>query len=147
MPLMITGVLAGPELGEIPVMFGSTMKGELLLSTPPTVTTTLTLPGCKSRHGHRDGGVGPTIDNRRLGSELHRAVPCDRPKLLPFDVTDDPTGADPTERLVIPGGGITVKLTPGLLLLSTVTMTLPVIAPLGTLTVIEVSLQFVTAAC
>ena len=44
-PLIMTGVFAGPEPGEMPVMFGRIMKGEVLLSTPPTVTTTLTLPG------------------------------------------------------------------------------------------------------
>src|SRR6185503_3452684 len=43
-PLMMTGVFAGPELGDTPVMFGKIVKGEVLLSTPPTVTTTLTLP-------------------------------------------------------------------------------------------------------
>ena len=43
-PLIMTGVFAGPELGDTPVMFGRIVKGELLLSTPPTVTTTLTLP-------------------------------------------------------------------------------------------------------
>jgi len=42
-PLIITGVFAGPEPGDIPVMFGRTMKGNGLLSAPPTVTTTLTL--------------------------------------------------------------------------------------------------------
>lgn len=147
-PLIMTGVFAGPEPGEITVMFGRTMKGELLLSTPPTVTTTLTLPGVPK---------AGTVTVMEVSVQLLIAavwapnftvlLPCDRPRLLPFNVTNDPTGADPTERLVMLGGGITVKLTPGLLLLSTVTMTLPVIAPLGTFTVIEVSLQFVTAAC
>lgn len=73
-------------------------------------------------------------------------VPCVEPKPLPFIVRADPTGPDPAEKFVMLGGGITVKLTPELVLLPTVTVTLPVVAPLGTVTVIDASLQFVTTA-
>jgi hypothetical protein len=39
-PLMMIAVFAGPELGDTPVMLGSTVKSTPLLATPPTVTTT-----------------------------------------------------------------------------------------------------------
>ena len=63
------------------------------------------------------------------------------PKLVPVMVTDEPTGPEPADKLVMLGGGTTVKLTPGLVLPPTVTVTLPVTALFGTVTVIEVSLQ------
>jgi hypothetical protein len=39
-PLMVTNALGPPELGEIPLMNGVTVKETLLLARPPTVTTT-----------------------------------------------------------------------------------------------------------
>jgi hypothetical protein len=141
-PLMMTGVLAGPELGDIPLMFGSTMKGEVLLSTPPTVTTTLTLPAVAKAGTVTAMEVSVQVLTTAVWvPNFTVLVPCDRPKLLPLIVTDEPTAPEPADRLLILGGGTTVKLTPGLVLLPTVTVTLPVTAPLGTVTVIEVSLQ------
>ena len=58
-------------------------------------------------------------------------VPWVEPKLLPLIVRADPTGPDPAEKFVMLGGGITVKLTPELVLLPTVTVTLPVSRPAG----------------
>jgi hypothetical protein len=57
-----------------------------------------------------------------------------------------PTAPLVTERLVIVGVGRTVKLTPLLPLLETVTTTFPVVAPLGTVTPTLVALQLVAVA-
>jgi hypothetical protein len=68
-------------------------------------------------------------------------VPCVVPKFAPVIVTDAPTAPVVGERLVMLGAGTTVKLTP---LLSTPlawTTTLPLAAPLGTGTTIDVALQ------
>ena len=73
-------------------------------------------------------------------------VPCDVPKLLPAMVTEVPTGPLLGVKLVMLGGGITVKPTPLLATPPTVTTTLPVVAPLGTGTTMLVALQLVGVA-
>jgi hypothetical protein len=63
-------------------------------------------------------------------------VPWLKPKFVPVMVTEVPTGPDVGDRLVMLGAGtVTVKLTPLLACPPTVTTTLPVVAPLGTVTV------------
>lgn len=61
-------------------------------------------------------------------------------------MTDAPTGPELTLRLLMDGGGVTVKLTPVLSTPLAWTTTLPVDAPLGTVTVIELALQLVGVA-
>ena len=68
-------------------------------------------------------------------------VPCDVPKLLPAIVTEVPTRPDDGVKLLMLGVGKTVKRIPLLAFPLTVTTTLPVVAPLGTGTVIEVVLH------
>ncbi len=71
-------------------------------------------------------------------------VPCDAPKLEPAMTTDDPTTPVLGVRLLMPG--VTVNTTPLLVFEPTLTTTLPVVAPAGTGTVIELALQDVGAA-
>jgi hypothetical protein len=66
--------------------------------------------------------------------------------LVPVIVTDVPTGAEVGERLVMLGAETTVKLLPLLAVPETVTTTLPVVAPLGTVPTMLVVLQLVTVA-
>src|SRR5204863_3939 len=68
--------------------------------------------------------------------------PCVAPKFVPVIVTDVPTAPELGTRDVIDGGTVTVKVTP-LLGAFVVTTTLPVVAPAGTMTTIEVALQLV----
>src|SRR5262245_62867615 len=72
--------------------------------------------------------------------------PCVEPKFEPEIVTAVPTGPELGVRLVIVGVDNTVKLTPLLATPLTVTTTLPVLAPLGTVTPMLVTLQLVTVA-
>ena len=65
------------------------------------------------------------------------------PKLAPLIVTEAPTGPEVGERLVIEGGGVTVKGDPLLATPPTVTTTFPVVAPAGTTATIDVALQLV----
>ena len=58
-------------------------------------------------------------------------------------VTEAPTGPEVGERLVIEGGGVTVKGEPLLPTPLTVTTTFPVVAPEGTMTTTDVALQLV----
>jgi hypothetical protein len=68
-------------------------------------------------------------------------VPCVAPKFIPAIITEVPTAPDIWLTLVMLGGAVTVKFTPLLATPPTVTMTLPVVAPLGTGTVILVPLH------
>ena len=72
-------------------------------------------------------------------------VPCVEPKFVPVIVTDVPTAPEVGDRLVMLGVASTVKLTPLLAAPDTVTTTLPVVAPVGTVTTIDVALQLVIA--
>src|SRR5207249_3905906 len=67
-------------------------------------------------------------------------------KFVPVTEMRVPIDADVGVKLVMVGGGITVKLTPLLATPPTVTTTFPVVAPLGTGTTIPVALQLVGVA-
>ena len=68
-------------------------------------------------------------------------VPCVEPKFVPVIVTDTPTAPDVGDRLVMLGADTTVNDDPLLDTPLTVTTTLPVVAPVGTVATIEVALQ------
>src|SRR5271155_2797125 len=67
--------------------------------------------------------------------------PWVEPKFVPVIVTDEPTAPDVGDRLVMLGAATTVNDDPLLATLLTVTTTLPVVAPVGTVATIEVALQ------
>lgn len=68
--------------------------------------------------------------------------PCVAPKFVPVIVTEVPTGPEVGLKLVMVTG-VTTKLTPLLANPPAVTTTGPVVAPVGTCTVMFVSVQFV----
>ena len=63
--------------------------------------------------------------------------------MVPVIVTDVPTAPEVTDKLVMLGADTTVKVTPLLFTPLAFTTTLPVVAPDGTVTTIEVALQLV----
>jgi hypothetical protein len=74
-------------------------------------------------------------------------VPWVAPKFAPLIATEVPTSPDVGFRLVMLGAGtVTVKLTPLLATPPTVTTTLPVVAPAGTVATMLVALQLVGVA-
>jgi len=73
-------------------------------------------------------------------------VPCVEPKFVPVIVTTPPTGPEVGFILEMLGGGATVKFTPLLAILSTVTTTFPVVAAAGTVVVRLVAVQLITVA-
>lgn len=77
---------------------------------------------------------------------LTALVPCVAPKFVPVMVTEVPAEAEPGLIPVMVGLVRTVNATPLLAMLFTVTTTLPVVAPLGTETVMPVSFQLVAVA-
>lgn len=73
-------------------------------------------------------------------------VPCVVPKFVPVMVTEIPTCPDVGFKLVMLGGGVTVKVMLLLAMPLTVTTTLPLVAPLGTGTAMLLSPQLVGVA-
>ena len=69
--------------------------------------------------------------------------PWVEPKFVPVIVTDAPTAPDVGDKLVMLGADTTVNDDPLLATLLTVTTTLPVVAPEGTVATIEVAPQLV----
>jgi hypothetical protein len=123
-----------------------TVKPTPLLAVPPTVTTTFPV-------------VAPAGTGAIMLVELQEVAvvvvplnlrvldPCMAPKFAPAIVTDVPINPDVGFRLVMLGAGTgTVKPTPLLATPPTVTTTLPVVAPLGTVAVMLAALQLVAVA-
>src|SRR5207249_1336529 len=143
---MVIEVLGGPELWLKLEMVGGgvTVKNPPLIGNgaPATVTTTLPL-------------VAPLGTATRMLVSLQLAgvaavplkatvlAPWAIPKLVPVIVIGVPTGPDAGFRLVMLGGGITAKTAPLLAMPPTVTMTFPVVAPMGTGATMFVALQLV----
>lgn len=142
-PVIVTEVPTGPEVGFKLVMVGVTVNNTRLLPIPLTITMTLPVVA--------PAGTGATIvvslqlvGAAVFGPKVTVLVPCVAPKLVPVIVTEAPMGPDVGEMLLILGA--TPKATPLLAKPLTVTMTLPVVAPLGTGAVMLVVLQLVGVA-
>jgi hypothetical protein len=73
-------------------------------------------------------------------------LPCDDPKFDPAITMEEPTAPVLGVRLVMLGAGVTVNSTPVLAVPLTVTTTLPVVAPVGTLAVMLLELKLVMVA-
>jgi len=107
-PVMVTDVPIGPDVGERLLMEAVTVKDTPLLATPPaTVITTFPVVA----------PLGTTATTLVLLQELTVAVvplnftpplPCVVPKLVPVIVTDVPIGPKVGDRLLMLGGGTTV---------------------------------------
>jgi hypothetical protein len=144
-PVIVTEVPMGPDVGDRLVMLGVIVKGTPLLPRLLTVTTTLPVVppfGTSTTMLVEFQLVG--VATMPLKATL--LVPCEAPKFVPVIVTEVVTGPEVGLRLVMLGGTITVKRTPLLARPPTVTTTLPVVAPLGTGTTILVALQLVGVA-
>jgi len=143
-PFIVNGVPTGPDEGFKLVMTGKTVNGtKLLLATPPTVTTTLpdTVPA----------GTGATmlvalqpVGVASVPLNVIVLVPCVAPKFVPVIVTGVPTC--PARGAMLAIVGATVNDTLLLATPPTVTTTLPVAAPVGTVETILVALQLVGIA-
>src|SRR5271170_926431 len=140
-PVIVTDSPTTPDGGHRLVMLGATVNDDPLLATPLTVTTTLPV-------------VAPvgTVATIKVALQLPIVVavvplnctvlePWVEPKFVPVIVTDEPTAPDVGDRLVMLGADTTVNDDPLLATLLTVTTTLPVVAPVGTVATIEVAPQ------
>jgi hypothetical protein len=146
-PAIVMDVPTTPLVGDRLVMLGGTVTVKLtpLLASPPTVTTTLPVVA-------PDGtGTAMLVADQLVGVAVVPLnftvlVPCVAPKFVPVIVTDVPTAPVVGDKLVMLGGTLTVNASPLLTPPSTVTTTLPVVAPVGTGTTMLVADQLVGVA-
>lgn len=146
-PVIATKVPTGPEVGARLAILGvgNTVKRTPLLATPLTVTTTFPV-------------VAPTGTGTLIVVAFHVVgvaivplkvtvfAPWLAPKVVPLIVIRVPTGPEDGARLVITGGGVTVNVFALLAFPSTVTITGPVVAPVGTGATMVVVFQLVGVA-
>jgi hypothetical protein len=136
-PVIVTSTPTAPEVGDTLEIMGSTVKLTPLLAPPSIVTTTSPVVA----------PVGTvtisvvlvplvTVAGVPLKATIFAASVVE--KFVPVILTVDPTAPDVGDRLAIVGVGTTVKLTPLLDRLPTVTTTFPVVAPVGTIAVMLV---------
>lgn len=146
-PAIVTSVLTGPEVGDKLDMLGAvtTVKFDPLLFTPSANTTTFPVVA-------PFGTVTAMLVGLQLVAEavvplkLTVPDPCVDPKPAPVIVTAAPTPPVVIDKLAMLGAGTTVKLNPLLFTPPIFTTTFPVVAPLGTVTVMLVALQLVAVA-
>jgi hypothetical protein len=144
-PVIVTDVPTGPEVGDRLVMLGGTVtvNATPLLARPPTVTTTFPVVAPLGTAMVMLVPVQLAAVPAEAPLKVTVLLPWVAPKFVPVIVTAVPTGPDVSDRLVMLGGTVTVKLEPLLARPPTVTTTFPVVAPLGTATVMLVPLQLV----
>jgi hypothetical protein len=142
-PEIVTVAPTAPVAGDKFVMFGATEKPNPPLAVPFTVTTTVPLVAPEGTVAAIDVGLQP-VAVAATPLNVTVLVPCVASKFVPVIVTDAPTGAELGDKLVrlgpVPG---TVKLTELLTVPLAVTSTLPLVAPVGTGTLIWVAFQLV----
>jgi hypothetical protein len=147
-PVIVTEAPMRPLVGDRLVMLGEdddTVKLMPLLARPPTVTTMLPVVA--------PAGTGTTmlVADQLVGAaaiplNVTVLVPCVAPKFVPVSVTDVPIAPLVGALLVNVGDTATVNERPLLTPPSTVTTTLPEVAPAGTGTTILVADQLVGVA-
>jgi len=137
-PVIVTDAPIAPEVGDKLVIPGKTVKETPLLFTPLAWTTTLPVVA--------PAGTTATIEvalQLVMLAEvpLNVTVPWVVVKLAPEIVTEEATAPEVGDKLVMDGAGTTVNVTPLLAFALTVTTTVPVVAPVGTIATIELALQ------
>jgi hypothetical protein len=144
-PLIVTEAPARAALGEMLLILGAGIVNDVLLLAIPMLVVTTRLPLVAS--------AGTLALMLALLHEvivavvpLNFTVPAAAPKLLPLIATAVPAVPERGVTELTTGGGTTVNVTPLLATPPAVTVTGPVVAPVGTETTIEVSLQLETVA-
>jgi len=142
-PVIVTDAPTAPEVGDKLVMLGAatTVNETPLLFTPLAFTTTLPVVAPVGTVATIDVALQLPIVVTAVPLNFTVLVPWVEPKFVPVIVTDAPTAPVVGDKLVMLGAATTVNDTPLLALLPTVTTTLPVVAPVGTVATIDVALQ------
>src|SRR5208282_1589841 len=144
-PVIVTDAPTAPEVGDKLVMLGAatTVKDTPLLFTPLAFTTTLPVVAPVGTVATIAVALQLPIVVTAVPLNFTVLVPWVEPKFVPVIDTDAPTAPVVGDKLVMLGADTTVNETPLLALLPTVTTTLPVVAPVGTVATIDVEPQLV----
>ncbi len=144
-PAIVTEAPTAPDVGDRLAMLGvgNTVNEELLLFTPLAFTTTLPVVAPVGTEATIDAALQLVIVVAVVPLNVTVLVPWVAPKFAPVIVTDAPTAPEVGERLVMLGAATTVNEEPLLATPLTVTTTLPVVAPVGTVATIDVAAQLV----
>jgi hypothetical protein len=143
LPVIVTAVPTGPEIGNRLEMLGGTVKGTPLLAKPLTVTTTFPVVAPLGTATVMLVALQLEAPPALVPLKVTVLLPWLAPKLLPAMTMAVPTGPEASDSFEMLGS--TVKITPLLATPLTVTTTFPVAAPLGTATAMLPSLQLETA--
>jgi hypothetical protein len=145
-PIIVTAAPTAPVAGDKFEMAGATVKLFPLLVTPLANTTTLPVVASL-------GTVTPMLVALQLVTAAVTVLkkvtlpePCVDPKFVPVIVTATPAAPVVIDKLVMLGAETTVKLNPLLFTPLANTTTLPVAAPVGTVTKMLLAAQVVTVA-
>jgi len=146
-PEIDTLVPITPTLGERLETVGETgtVNKLGLLAIPLTVTTTfpVVVPGGT---GAEMLFIPQLVAVAKVPLKEIEFVPCEGPKLLPPIVTDVLTGPEDGDKLEMVGPDNIVNELPLLAIPPAVIITFPVVAPVGTVTIIPVELQLLAVA-
>ena len=144
-PVIVTDAPTAPDVGDKLVMLGAntTVNEDPLLAMLLTVTTTLPVVAPVGTVAMIEVALQLPIVVAVVPLNFTVLVPCVEPKFVPVIVTAAPTAPDVGDRLVMLGADTTVNDDPLLADPLTVTTTLPVVAPVGTVATIEVAPQLV----
>jgi hypothetical protein len=103
LPVIVTDVPIGPEVGDRLLILGPGVVTVKLLSVlllvPPTFTTTLPVVAPLGTTATMLVAVQVVTDVAAVPPNFSVLVPCGDPKLLPATVTDVPTGPEAGDRL------------------------------------------------
>jgi hypothetical protein len=104
-PVIVTEVPAGPEVGDKLVIVGGakTVNVTPLLATPLTVTTTLPVVAPDGTTATIDVAFQVVIEAATVPLNVTVLVPCIAPKLVPVIDTEAPTAPEVGDWLVIVG--------------------------------------------
>src|ERR1700734_1307713 len=127
------------------MLTGTTVNAAPALATPLAVTTTLPVVAPAGTEAVIDAALQP-VAVAAVPLNVTTLVPWVAPKFAPVIVTGAPTAAEDGDKLLMLGVGSTVNAAPGLGKSFTATTTLPVVAPAGTVTTIELAFQLVGVA-
>jgi hypothetical protein len=148
-PVIVTGVPTAPAVTDKLVMLGAgtTVNATPELATPPAAVTT-TLPVVAPLGTVAVILLAPqlVIVVALVPLKVTPPLPCVAPKFDPAITIDDPTAPVFGVNEVMLGAAVTVKVTPLLDKPETVTTTLPVVAPVGTVAVMLDAPQLVVVA-
>jgi hypothetical protein len=119
----------------------TTVNDTPLLFTPLAFTTTLPVVAPAGTVSTIDVALQLPIVVADVPLKLTDPVPCVEPKFVPVIVADAPTAPEVGDTPVMLGAATTVNDTPLLFTPLALTITLPVVAPAGTVATIDVALQ------